>query len=168
MVIGGQAVLIYGEARFTNDIDITLGVDIDRLEELKSAVKKMGFKITPNDPDRFAADTNVLPVIDKKSGIGIDFIFSYMEYERAAIKRAKNVNYGGIKVKFTSAEDLVIHKITAGRPKDMEDAKNIIIKQKKLDLKYIRKWLAAFDESLSVNHLAALEKMIKMGKKRPR
>lgn len=31
MVIGGQAVLIYGEPRLTKDIDITLGVDVDGL-----------------------------------------------------------------------------------------------------------------------------------------
>lgn len=28
MIIGGQAVMVYGEPRLTKDIDITLGVDI--------------------------------------------------------------------------------------------------------------------------------------------
>ena len=32
MIIGGQAVLLYGEPRLTRDIDITLGVNIDRLK----------------------------------------------------------------------------------------------------------------------------------------
>jgi len=32
MVIGGQAVLLYGEPRLTKDIDITLGIPIDRLD----------------------------------------------------------------------------------------------------------------------------------------
>jgi len=34
MVIGGQAVLVHGEPRLTRDIDITLGVDIDRLGQV--------------------------------------------------------------------------------------------------------------------------------------
>ncbi|MEN6375282.1 MAG: hypothetical protein ABFD75_10965 [Smithella sp.] len=34
MLIGGQAVLIYGEPRLTRDIDITLGVDVDKLNEI--------------------------------------------------------------------------------------------------------------------------------------
>jgi len=34
MVIGGQAVLRYGEARLTKDVDITLGMDMDRLGDL--------------------------------------------------------------------------------------------------------------------------------------
>ena len=32
MIIGGQAVLIYGEFRLTRDIDITLGVGEERLQ----------------------------------------------------------------------------------------------------------------------------------------
>jgi hypothetical protein len=34
MVIGGQAVLLYGEPRLTRDIVITLGIGIDDLEKL--------------------------------------------------------------------------------------------------------------------------------------
>ncbi|GAH87084.1 unnamed protein product, partial [marine sediment metagenome] len=30
MIIGGQAVLLYGEPRLTRDIDVTLGDDIDK------------------------------------------------------------------------------------------------------------------------------------------
>ena len=33
MIIGGQAVLIYGRPRLTRDIDITLGIDTDRYIE---------------------------------------------------------------------------------------------------------------------------------------
>ena len=34
MVIGGQAVLVYGEPRLTKDIDITLGINVDELDKL--------------------------------------------------------------------------------------------------------------------------------------
>ncbi len=34
MVIGGQAVLLYGEPRLTRDIDITLGIGPQRAEEI--------------------------------------------------------------------------------------------------------------------------------------
>lgn len=34
MIIGGQAVLLYGRPRLTRDIDITLGVDTNRFEDL--------------------------------------------------------------------------------------------------------------------------------------
>ena len=38
MVIGGQAVLLYGEPRLTKDIDITLGEGIESLEKIKDNV----------------------------------------------------------------------------------------------------------------------------------
>ncbi len=35
MIIGGQAVLIYGEPRLTRDIDITLGVGIEKARDIE-------------------------------------------------------------------------------------------------------------------------------------
>ncbi|MBE0478638.1 hypothetical protein IBX65_05915 [Candidatus Aerophobetes bacterium] len=34
MIIGGQAVLLYGEPRLTRDIDVTLGVGVDALPRI--------------------------------------------------------------------------------------------------------------------------------------
>jgi hypothetical protein len=42
---------------------------------------------------------------------------------------------------FASAEDVIIHKCFAGRPRDLEDARSIIIKNPKLDQAYVRRWL---------------------------
>ena len=44
MIIGGQAVLLYGEPRFTRDIDITLGVNVDLLEEVLSIANELSLK----------------------------------------------------------------------------------------------------------------------------
>jgi len=44
MVVGAQAVLIHGEPRFTGDIDITLGVDTDRTDEIKRITKQIGLE----------------------------------------------------------------------------------------------------------------------------
>lgn len=53
----------------------------------------------------------------------------------------------GYSVKFASCEDLIIHKMFAGRAIDEEDVKNVFIKNKSLlDLKYIKRWLSRFSE----------------------
>jgi predicted nucleotidyltransferase len=161
MVIGGQAVLLYGEPRFTRDIDITLGVDVDAFHELEAAAQKMGFKPAADNPEKLAVQTNVFPVIDKKSGIRIDFIFSYSDYERTAIKRSKNFDLHGVKVKYISPEDLIIHKLVAGRPRDIEDVENILLKIKIRDPAYIKKWLKNFDRSLLGDRLGMFEKAMK-------
>jgi hypothetical protein len=41
MVIGGQAVLLYGEPRLTKDIDITLGIGIDGIKVFQKIVKEV-------------------------------------------------------------------------------------------------------------------------------
>lgn len=42
MVIGGQAVLMYGEPRLTRDIDITLDAPIDVLPRVLKMVSRLG------------------------------------------------------------------------------------------------------------------------------
>ncbi len=89
----------------------------------------------------------VLPTLDEHSGIRVDFIFSYTPFETNAIKRARKVTILGQKLAFASPEDLIIHKMFAGRPRDLEDVRIIVIKNPDIDMSYIGKWLKAFDES---------------------
>ncbi|MFN4111315.1 MAG: hypothetical protein ACK4G1_03510, partial [Ignavibacteria bacterium] len=105
MVIGGQAVLLYGEPRLTKDIDITLGVGIEKLKELISLSQNLDLKILVDKPDDFVKRTMVLPLEDEKSGIRIDFIFSFSVYEKLAIERAVEIKFGRTPVKFASLED---------------------------------------------------------------
>jgi predicted nucleotidyltransferase len=147
MIIGGQAVLIYGRPRLTRDIDITLGIDADNFELVERVCKKLRLKILPEKPDDFAKETRVLPAEEPKSGIRVDFIFSFSEYERQAIKRAKRIKINNHAAKFASCEDVIIHKLVASRAVDEEDARSILIKNKdSVDLKYIRKWLLQFGQ----------------------
>lgn len=145
MIIGGQAVLLYGTPRLTRDIDITLGIDTDKLLLIEKLCKKLGLKILPKNPKNFARDTKVFPSEETKLKIRVDFIFSFTLYEQQAIKRAKEVLLDGYSVKFASCEDLIIHKMFAGRAIDEEDVKNILIKNKgSINLKYIKRWLLEF------------------------
>ena len=148
MVIGGQAVLIYGRPRLTRDIDITLGIDADDFALVEKACKKLNLKMLPEKPEDFAKETRVLPTEEKKSRIRVDFVFSFSEYERQAIKRTKRVNINNYPVKFASCEDVIIHKMVAGRAIDEEDVKSVLIKNKdSIDLKYVRRWLSQFNKT---------------------
>ncbi len=137
MVIGGQAVLIYGEPRFTKDIDLTLGVGVEGLETILGVTKKLGLKVLVDDPDAFVRKTMVLPASDERSKIRVDFVFSFSPFERQAIKRAKRIKIGHVFVKFATLEDVVIHKIFAGRPRDLEDVRTILLKNPKYDKAYM-------------------------------
>jgi len=145
MIIGGQAVLLYGEPRLTRDIDITLGVNIDRLAELIAVVKELSLKHLPEDVEAFVAQTMVLPAVDEATGIRVDFIFSFLPYEREAIGRARKIMVLNQDICFASPEDVIIHKIFAGRPRDIEDVRTVLVKNPGVDISYIRNWLEEFD-----------------------
>ncbi|PKN67448.1 MAG: hypothetical protein CVU54_17035 [Deltaproteobacteria bacterium HGW-Deltaproteobacteria-12] len=149
MLIGGQAVLLYGEPRLTRDIDVTLGVDVDKIEDIISAVSRLSLKILPENIEDFVRKTMVLPAIHEDTGIRVDFIFSFSPYERQAIARAKKIRMLEQNVCIAAPEDVVIHKIVAGRPRDMEDIRGILLRTKDIDMAYIRQWLNDFSAALS-------------------
>jgi hypothetical protein len=145
MIIGGQAVLLYGEPRLTRDVDITLGVGIDHLDVLLQAIEKIPLRTLPEEVAAFVKQTMVLPAIDESTGIRVDFIFSFTPYESQAINRANHIRILGQDVLFASVEDLIIHKIFSGRPRDMEDVRIILLKNQDIDTRYIETWLMEFD-----------------------
>lgn len=147
MIIGGQAVLLYGEPRLTRDIDITLGADTDRLDDLLDVIRDLNLKPLPEELRSFVMETMVLPALEESTGIRVDFIFSFTPYETEAIKRAKKIVVLDQEIHFASPEDLIIHKIFAGRPRDMEDAQSVLLKNPGMDLQYIEKWLMEFDKA---------------------
>ena len=145
MVIGGQAVLIHGEPRLTRDIDITLGVTPERLDTVLAAVDMIGLKVLVEAPHPFVRDTWVLPCEDSQSGIRVDIVFSHSHYEQLAIARAVRVTMGTQSVCFASAEDLVVQKLVAGRPRDLEDARTVMLKNPTLDRGYLLQCLTELD-----------------------
>jgi len=159
MLIGGQAVLLYGEPRLTRDIDITLAADISKLPLLLEIVSQMELKIIVDDPTKFVQKTWVLPVLHVTSGFRVDFIFSWTEYERIAIGRARRIILQGYPINYATPEDLIIHKIFSGRPRDLEDVRGILLKQD-VNTEEIKKWLKEFSKTTGENYLATFGKLL--------
>ena len=171
MVFGGQAVMVYGEPRFTQDIDITLGVELSESERVLTAIDSLGLAPLIDDPVEFLKQTFVLPVVDADSTIRIDLVFSLSGFEREAIKRAKQITLNGIRVAFVSAEDLIILKMIAGRVRDLEDVRGVLAKTVKLQRPHIVRWLKAYDVELDgefERKFLEIEKDVRRMKKAPR
>jgi hypothetical protein len=145
MLIGGQAVLLHGSPRLTEDIDITLGVEPDALPVLLKACTALGLTSLPVSVVEFVAETFVLPVRHEATRLRVDFIFSSTLYERQAIARAHPVSIGGALVPFAAPEDLIIHKLFAGRPRDLEDVRGVVRRKgHALDWRYVERWAREF------------------------
>jgi hypothetical protein len=159
MLIGGQAVLLYGEPRLTRDIDVTLGVGPERLAALLEWVRGNGWRVLVEAPAEFVGKTMVLPCLEPASGIRIDLVFSFSAYEQQALSRARRVPLGKAQVCFASLEDLIIHKVLAARPRDLEDVRGILLKNQVFDLEYVQRWLREFDRSLGGKSLERFDEL---------
>lgn len=145
MLIGGQAVLLHGEPRLTQDVDVTLGVGPSRLDDVLSLCSEAGLDPLPEDVVDFVRTTFVLPARDGTTGIRVDLIFSTTPFEARAIGRAEPVAIGGAEVPFATAEDLIVHKLFAARPRDLEDAAGVVRRKgPELDWAYLERWCGEF------------------------
>ena len=125
MVIGGYAVLYHAHARFTEDIDIVLGVDVSHLDSVLEAVKAE-FLPRPENPEEFVGQTNVLPLLEREDEIRVDLIFSFLEFERDAIAYSDKAKVEGHTINIVRAEDLIVYKLLAGRARDLDDIQSIL------------------------------------------
>jgi len=148
MVVGGQAVLLYGEPRLTRDIALTLAITPERLDEVLAVVGALALRPLV-DPEEFTRTNWVLPCQDPATQIRVDFIFSDSDYERDAIRRTREMELDGYAVDFAAPEDLVVQKIVAGRPRDTADVRAIVLKNPDLDLGRIRRILSELSNTLA-------------------
>ncbi len=166
MIIGGQAVLIYGEPRITRDIGLTLGINTDRLSDILSMLEEVSLRPLPQNIESFVQETMVLPALHESSGVRVDFIFSISPYESNAIRRSKKIKILGQDVRFASLEDTIILKIFAGRPRDLEDVRVLLVKNTDVDNPYIISCLKDFEAgSEQKSYLKTFRKLLKEAKK---
>lgn len=147
MLIGGQAVLLHGRPRATEDIDLTLAADPSRLDDVLMICRALELEVLADDVETFVRQSFVLPAADEQTGIRVDFIFSSTGYERMAIARANIVEVRGELVPFAAVEDLIILKLIAGRSVDMEDVKAVVRrKEAEIDWAYLTDWIRRFGQ----------------------
>src|SRR6478736_3986788 len=135
MVIGGFAVTVWGEPRFTRDLDLTLSVPAERFAPTILLISDR-FTSLSGDPVKFATETRVLPVMVES--VPADLIFAVLPYEEDAIARARPIKVGGVDVPICAPEDLILHKIVTERPRDHEDIEGVFrYRHAELDYGYL-------------------------------
>ncbi len=159
ILIGGQAILLHGEPRMTQDIDISLGIDIDEFEKLLPLLSQIGLIALVEDVNSFIEQTRILPLKDATTGIRVDLIFTFIGYERLAIERAVNFAMKEDQVKVASKEDITIMKIVSGRARDLDDVAGVILRNRNLDESYILKWLKEFSAILEKDFCKTYEEL---------
>lgn len=159
MIIGGQAVLLHGEPRLTRDIDVTVGTDASELARILSVTDAAGLLPSVERVEEFVRRTNVLPLMDGPTAIRVDLIFSFTPYEMEAIRRSISVPFNETPVHFAAVEDLIIHKLVAGRPRDLEDIRGVLARTPVIDEEYLTRWLSSFRDIVHRDLVSEYERL---------
>lgn len=147
-LFGAQAALLYGSARLTADVDVTVHLGGRETADLVSALEKAGFRLRVRDLNRFVATTRVLPTLHVRTGMPVDVVLAGPGLEQLFLKRRRRRVIDGVAISVASAEDMVVMKVLAGRGKDEDDALAILAARPKLDLAQVRSTLEALERAL--------------------
>lgn len=153
-LFGAQAALLYGAARLTADVDVTVQLGDRQTAELVRALEKAGFRLRVRDVGEFVARTRVLPIVHRRSAMPVDLVLAGQGLEERFFRRRRRRMIDGVRVPVASPEDMVVMKVLAGRGKDEDDAVAILAAQRKLNLAQVRKTVIALERALDQSDLS--------------
>jgi len=122
LVVGGYAVSFHAQPRATKDMDLLIGPDPVNSVAVHAALTEFGAPVAGlsatdfADPEGFFRMGTPPVMVDIMSRIsGVDFDAAWQRRVDVAIDNE-------LTVPFISRQDLLIAKISAGRPQDLADA----------------------------------------------
>lgn len=152
-VFGAQAVVVYGVPRLSADVDVTLALTPDAPDRFAQDMQTAGFSLRVNDPE-FVRRTRVMPFVHVPTGMPLDVVLAGSGLEEEFLDRAVPTDVGGTHVPIIERSDLIIAKILAGRPKDVDDARALWhLHGAEMDAGRIRRTLQLLQEALNQSDL---------------
>ena len=146
MVVGALSSSVFGVPRATKDVDIVLqlqtGSSLHRLETRLAEVvvfdPQVTFETLTGSVRHILTAKTRPPFIVELFELGSDpFVV-----ERFSRRRSEWSAQISRRIFLPTAEDVIVQKLRWGRPKDLEDAKDVLAVQTpaKLDMDYIARW----------------------------
>jgi hypothetical protein len=148
-LFGAQAAILYGVARLTADVDITLDAGGHPVEEVLAALEVRGFAPRVGDTLAFVTETRVLPMVHGPTRIPVDLVLAGPGPEERFLQHAEIRHVDGVPVPVAAPDDLVVMKVLAGRPQDLEDVAAIVAAQgSRVDLERAAATLRLLEQAL--------------------
>jgi hypothetical protein len=136
--IGGLAVQRWGEPRETVDVDLTLLTGFSGEDSFIEALVER-YEPRIDGAAAFARSRRVL-LLRAPSGVGLDIALGGLPFEEAIVDRSSEFVFPpDVPLRICSAEDLIVLKAFAARPKDWMDVEGVIVRQgANIDWNYVR------------------------------
>lgn len=146
-VMGGLALAVWQHVRATRDVDLALSLEQHELERLLDRLREAGIRRKPGSSLVHLGGQDVVPLLyeppDTFMDVQVDLLLANGPYQRQALDRRAEANLPAldIAIDVLSCEDLILHKLLAGRLIDRYDAAALVrINRQTLDVSYLKQW----------------------------
>ncbi|HSF16204.1 MAG TPA: hypothetical protein VLK65_11695 [Vicinamibacteria bacterium] len=97
------------------------------------------------------------------TGTPIDLSLAWLDFENEAIQASSEIDYADVRIPVAQAEDLVIYKVVAFRPRDIDDAEKLIdLHGRGIRVKRVRRLVQHFCEILEdTARLETLDRLLR-------
>ena len=162
VVIGGIAVSVLGEARYTEDLDAMFLLSTKDIPRFLDEARQEGIEPRIENAAEFAKKSRVLLLQHIGTGTTIDISLGVMPFEQEMVVRSSIQGFDdSLQVRLPTPEDLIIMKAIAHRPKDLEDIRTLVDKYPSLDVQRIKRWVKDFAEVIETPDLwGQIEKIL--------
>ena len=137
----------------TADVDVTVEIAQTAKLTFVDELARAGFDLRFPLGEDFLEEAHLLPLVHVSTGMPIDMVIAASSLHAEFLQRARRVDVGGVEVPMISPEDLVVTKVLAGRPKDLEDVRGVLLEQPDLDLARVRELLGELEAALGEDKL---------------
>ena len=145
-VMGGLAVRVHGIPRPTYDVDFQLAVNNDMLNRFFDEAERIGYTVSDVFRSGWRDTVGGMPLVKLKtylaSGVtvDVDIFLNETPFQKSLMNRRVSVDFAGARINFVTAEDLVLLKLIASRPRDLGDVGDILFVQGSIDIQYMNHW----------------------------
>lgn len=156
-LFGAQAAIVYGVARLTADVDVTAKAPAATgTAEWLAIVDQHGFDRRFSDPQS-VEHSQIVPLIHRRTGLPVDIVLAGPGLEDELLDRAVPRRIDDVEVPVIEVSDLVILKILASRPKDVDDVIALLrIQGAAIDEGRVRAVLSMLESALGQTDLLPL------------
>jgi hypothetical protein len=121
------------------------------------------------DDHRWRGGDRVILLRHEPSGVDLDVSLAWLPFELDAIGRSDVIDYGGVSIRVPRPDDLVIYKLVAARPRDLDDVERLLLLHgASLDLPRIVATVREFADVLEdAGRVDTLERLLKKTGLRP-
>jgi hypothetical protein len=147
-VIGALARNAWARPRATTDIDLAIEVSAERVDELRELLDRLGLAVRKERAGDSGVPELVLLADRREPSLRLDLLVAQTPFEESVLARKVRTRVGGQDLWVATAEDLVVYKLVAGRPRDWADAEEVArareVAGTPIDWTYVSHWAGAF------------------------